>query len=135
MIATTVRARSVSAYGRLDAHYFTSPGVAAAEHLAVREAAGSRTTHVGAVARVWDPPRFARAYAAPAEPGLPYLRPYGVFEYLPVGDDRLSLARNDDLENLRPPPGALLQTCSGRNLGPVTIADDTLSSYALSHDT
>lgn len=132
--SATVRSRSIAAYDRLDAHYFTSPGVAAAERLAMLEIVGTKTIRIGDVATVWDPPRFTRAYAAPAEPGLPYVRPYDVFDYLPVAFDRLSIARNDDLERLVPPRGVLLQTCSGRNLGPVTISDEHLATFALSHD-
>jgi hypothetical protein len=130
----TIRSRSVSAYDRLDAHYFTSPGVAAAERVATLEASGSNTTRVGDLAKVWDPPRFARAYAAVAEEGIAYLRPYDVFDYIPMEADRLSTARNDDWDRLIPATGTILQTCSGRNLGPVTIADDALASFALSHD-
>jgi hypothetical protein len=130
----TVRSRAVPAYDRLDAHYFTSPGVAASERLAVLEAAGAPTERLGDLAAVWDPPRFSRAYAAPLEPSAPYLRPYDVFDYLPEASDRLSRLRNVDLERLTPPAGTILQTCSGRNLGPLTIADATLAGYALSHD-
>jgi len=121
---------------RLDAHFFTSPGVAAFERITVGDIADSRWTtgRVGDVATVWEPPRFARAYAAPAEPGQPYLRPYDVFDYLPAEGDRLSLLRNNDVDRLVPKPGTLLQTCSGRNLGPLTIADDELARFALSHD-
>jgi hypothetical protein len=86
------------------------------------------------MATVWDPPRFARAYAAPDEPGLPYLRPYDVFDYLPIGDDRLSYGRNEDLDKLVPTPGMILQTCSGRNLGPCSMTDEFVGRFALSHD-
>jgi hypothetical protein len=134
LIVSTVRSRSVGAYDRLDAHYFTSSGVAAGERLAVLEASGSPTVRLGEVARVWDPPRFARAYAATLEPGMPYLRPYDVFDFMPSAADRLSKLRNSDLDRLTPAPGTILQTCSGRNLGPLTITDDTLAGFALSHD-
>ncbi len=99
-------------------------------------ARGSRGANerLGDLGAVWDPPRFARAYAAPLEPGLPYLRRYDVFEFLPEASDRLSRLRNEDLERLTPAPGTILQTCSGRNLGPVTLTDDTLARHALSHD-
>lgn len=136
MIAITVRSRSALANDRLDAHYFTSPGVAAYERMVVGEVAGGlgTTGRVSDVAKIWAPPRFARAYASAAEPGRPYLRPYDVFDYLPDTSDRLSLLRNNDVDRLVPGPGTLLQTCSGRNLGPLTIADDDLASFALSHD-
>lgn len=134
MNITTIRARSVLVNDRLDAHFFTAPGVAASERLAMLEATGMDTVRLGDVARVWDPPRFARAWAAPAEPGIPYLRPYDVFDYLPTASDQLSVGRNSGIENLRPSPGSLLQTCSGRNLGPCTYADEYIAQFALSHD-
>ncbi|GGM51058.1 hypothetical protein ACFFX1_34530 [Dactylosporangium sucinum] len=134
MNTATIRSRSVGAHDRLDAHFFTSPGVAALEQVTVLQAAGVVMARVGDIARVWAPPRFARAYAAPAEEGIEYLRPYDVFEYLPVATERLSLLRNEDLERLQPTPGTLLQTCSGRNLGPCTYTDDYLAQFTLSHD-
>lgn len=134
MNITTIRARSVLVNDRLDAYFFTAPGVAASERLAMLEATGMETVRLGDVARVWDPPRFARAWAAPAEPGIPYLRPYDVFDYLPTASDQLSVDRNSGVENLRPSPGSLLQTCSGRNLGPCTYADEYIAQFALSHD-
>lgn len=134
MNITTIRNRSVIVNDRLDAHFFTAPGVAAGERLAVLEAAGMDTVRLGDVGRIWDPPRFARAWATPAEPGIPYLRPYDVFDYLPTAVDHLSIDRNAGIENLRPAPGTLLQTCSGRNLGPCAYADDYVAQFALSHD-
>ncbi len=134
MTIATIRARSVTAHDRLDAHFFTAPGVAVGEMLAMLEATGTDTVRLGDIARVWDPPRFARAWAAPAEPGIAYLRPYEVFDFLPATNDRLSLHRNDGVEALRPSPGTLLQTCSGRNLGPCTFADSYIAQFALSHD-
>ncbi|WP_460841376.1 restriction endonuclease subunit S domain-containing protein [Nocardioides marmoraquaticus] len=98
------------------------------------EAAGVKVQSLGDLASVWDPPRFARAYAAPAEAGIPYLRPYDVFDYLPDASDRLALLRNRDIARLTIADGDLLQTCSGRNLGPVTMADESLAGLALSHD-
>jgi hypothetical protein len=134
MNVTTIRSRSVLVNDRMDAYFFTAPGVAASERLAMLEATGMTMVRLGDFARVWDPPRFARAWAAPAEPGIPYLRPYDVFEFLPTAADRLSIDRNRDVEALLPPPGTLLQTCSGRNLGPCMYADDYIAQFALSHD-
>ena len=134
MNTATVKSHAAAAFDRLDAHFFTSAGVSATEQVSALKAAGHDVVHIRDIAKVWDPPRFARAYAAPAERGLPYLRPYDVFDYLPAAADRLSIDRNDDLERLQPTAGTLLQTCSGRNLGPVTMADTSLAGFALSHD-
>ena len=134
MITVTTRSGFALSHDRLDAHFFTAPGVAASEQLAVLEASGVEVGRLGELAAVWDPPRFARVYAAPAEPGVPYLRPYDVFDYLPDASDRLATLRNQDIDRLTIAHGDLLQTCSGRNLGPVTIADETMAGIALSHD-
>lgn len=133
-LTVTVGSSSILTNDRLDAHFFTSPGVAAGERVKLLRSAGVEVAEIGDLARAWDPPRFARAYAAPAEPGIPYLRPYDVFDYFPVATDRLSIGRNTGTEKLVPSPGTILQTCSGRNLGPCTYADDRISAFALSHD-
>ena len=89
---------------------------------------------IGSYGAVYAPSRFKRAYAVPGEDFVPYLRPYDVFEYLPPEADRLSVARTENLDDYRIESGELLQTCSGRNLGPLTIADQYLERFALSHD-
>ncbi|MFF6880200.1 hypothetical protein ACFY9S_33560 [Streptomyces sp. NPDC012474] len=134
MKITHVRSRSALLHDRLDAHFFTSPGVAAGEQVALLEASGTEVVPLGAIATVWDPARFARAYAAPVEDGVPYLRPYDVFDFIPMPKDRLSRERNSDVERLIPTAGTILQTCSGRNLGPVAYADSCIAQFALSHD-
>jgi len=82
----------------------------------------------------YAPSRFKRTYAVDGEDFVPYLRPYDVFEYLPPEADRLSVTRTARLEDYLIQEGDILQTCSGRNLGPVTIADSYLTQSALSHD-
>jgi hypothetical protein len=130
----TIRSRSVLAYERLDAHFFTSPGVAAAEKVAFAEAAGVAVRRVTDLGSAWDPARFARVWATTSEAAVPYLRPYDVFDVLPTAADHLSVDRTRGLERLRLQPGMILQTCSGRNLGPCTYVDDHLAQFALSHD-
>ena len=133
-LGQTVRSRSVRAHERLDAAYFSDDFVQSKESLALIEAAGTLVAPLGQIARVWDPPRFARAWAAPSEDGIPYLRPYDVFDYLPEATQRLSAKRNKGIDDLRLAPGTILQTCSGRNLGPNTIVDEDLAGFCLSHD-
>lgn len=134
MKVVMVRARSGLSHERLDAGFFISPGVAARERLTMLTAGGVDVRRLGDLATVWQPMRFARAWAAPAEPGVDYLRPYDCFEYLPTSDDRLSRGRTRGLDHLQVRPEMILQTCSGRNLGPVSIADEYLSQFVLSHD-
>ncbi len=84
--------------------------------------------------RIWDPARFARTYATADEPSVPYLRPYDVFDYVPTAAERLSLTRNASVDDLRLTEGTILQTCSGRNLGPCAMVDEALAAFTLSHD-
>jgi hypothetical protein len=130
----TVRSRSVAAYERLDAHFFTSPGVAASERIALIEAAGVPVQRLADLAHVWDPSRFTRAWATPSEAAVPYLRPYDVFDILPAAAGWLSVRRTQGLERLRLQLGMIVQTCSGRNLGPCAYVDEHLAQFALSHD-
>jgi len=130
-VVRTVRANLVSAVNRLDASFHASPGEAAAARVI---ASGRPLARIGDLGDVWTPSRFARAWAAPGEPGVPYLRPYDTLDYLPVPADFLSTARTDNLDALRIALDDILVTCSGRNLGPPVAADHHLTAFALSHD-
>lgn len=127
-----VRSAALLEGNRLDARYFAAPAVRIKVVLANAAEVELRT--VGDFSSVRAPARFKRAYAAPGEKYISYLRPYDVFEFLPPEADRLSTKRTENLDNYRIQAGDLLQTCSGRNLGPLTIADDYLARFALSHD-
>lgn len=133
-VVQSVRARSLAAAGRLDVDFFLSGGAAVQERLLLMRAAGVAVEPLNVVADVSAPARFKREWAEPGELGIPYLRPYDVFDYAPVPAGFLSLRRSDNIEDLRVRPGTLLQTCSGRNLGPSVFVDDELASFALSHD-
>ncbi|WP_339393723.1 hypothetical protein [Brevibacterium metallidurans] len=78
--------------------------------------------------------RTRRVYAAQGEESLPYLRPYDVFDYLPQPADQLSKSGSIGWEGLVPNEGTILQTCSGRNLGPLAYADSYLSRFVVSDD-
>lgn len=135
MIVAPVRATSLFKGNRLDARFFSSPAVRIREVLAKNEDVTLR--RIGGpygYATVQAPSRFKRTYAAPGEDFVPYLRPYDVFEFLPPEADRLSKTRTENLADYLIQVGDLLQTCSGRNLGPLTIADDYLARFTLSHD-
>jgi len=137
LITGSSSATSLVELGRLDAWYFLSPGAAASRRLDTAKADGLRTRPVGGArgfADVWAPPRFKRVYAADGEAHIGYLRPHDVFRYLPVEVDRLSLKRSKHLSRYRVKRGTILQTCSGRNLGPSAIVDRHLEQFALSHD-
>lgn len=65
---------------------------------------------------------------------MPYLRPYDVFDYLPKAADLLSKTASKGITHLMPTPGTILQTCSGRNLGPLAYADAFISRFVVSDD-
>jgi len=122
---------------RLDAWYFLSPGAAARRRLEAAKEAGVETRRVAGnegLGLVWAPARFKRAYAAPGEPSVPYLAPHDIFEYLPDATVELSLSRTKKLDDYRVKRGTVLQTCSGRNLGPSVIVDSYLAGFVMSHD-
>ncbi len=133
-----VRATALRRAGRLDTAYFLAPPAGAGERVKRLRAAGVRFVKLGATdglrARVWAPQRFKRAYAASAEEKVPYLRPHDVFNYLPEPADWLSVERTGKVEQYRLRRGMILQTCSGRNLGPAVMADEWLARFVLSHD-
>jgi hypothetical protein len=135
MKTTTVAAHELGTGPRLDARYYSAPAIEIRRLL--RSAHGLELRTLGGidgVATITSPNRFKRTYAAPGEDYIPYLRPYDIFEYLPRAADLLSRTRTENLNSYIIKPDDLLQTCSGRNLGPVTIADSYLSQFALSHD-
>lgn len=133
-----VRATALRHAGRLDTGYFLAPPTGAGERVKRLRAAGLRFVKLGdpggLQARVWAPQRFKRAYAASAEARVPYLRPHDVFNYLPEPADWLSVERTERVDQYRLRRGMILQTCSGRNLGPAVMADEWLARFVLSHD-
>src|SRR3954471_16519440 len=110
-----VLTRSVLTGARLDAGYFLSPAVAAGERLVLLKAAGLTTVTIGGtdgLGSVRPTTRPKRAYAAAGEQGgVPSLRPYDVFDYLPQAADILAPGVSADV--LKPTRGTILQTCSG----------------------
>lgn len=138
MRTRTTDANSCFERNRLDAAYYLAPGVAVRDALSKLAATGSvemvSLGGSGGLANVWQPSRFKRMYAAPGEPAVPYLRPFDVFEHLPLAASELSAVRSEGLQNYRLTPGLILQSCSGRNLGPLAVVDSYLSDYVLSHD-
>lgn len=83
---------------------------------------------------VWTGNIFARVYASSPEFGKPLLVPYDLFRYLPWSDKILSRSQVDQFSRLEIQRGWLFLVCSGRNLGPVTIADSFCTRFTMSHD-
>lgn len=137
MKVRSVLSGQVDFAGRLDCWYFLSPANEASVIIEQAKSKGMTTLTLGGadgIAKVWAPARFKRAYASPGEPSAPYLRPYDVFNYFPEPADWLSTLRTDDLASYKLQRGMILQTCSGRNLGPAVFVDGYLSRFLLSHD-
>ena len=134
MIITSSSAGSIAKATRLDASYFTAPGVVANIQLDKLLSEGTETFKIADAGDVEHVTRFKRVLAAPREPSIPFLRAFDVFEYLPEASDSLSLARTPDLDDLRIEPGVILVTRSGRNLGPCVLADDYLAGFIASDD-
>lgn len=137
MIIAPVRSQVAFSEGRLDAKYYCSPGVLANERVQMLGASGVVLRTVGGdggLGQVGATSRTRRVYAAQGEESLPYLRPYDVFDYLPQPADQLSKSGSAGLESLMPEVGTILQTCSGRNLGPLAYADEYISQFVVSDD-
>ena len=137
MIIASVRSQAAFSEGRLDAKYHCSPGVLASERMQMLGASGAELRSIGGaggLGQVGASSRTRRVYAAQGEESLPYLRPYDVFDYLPQPADQLSKSGSTGLEGLMPEVGTILQTCSGRNLGPLAYADEYLSRFVVSDD-
>jgi hypothetical protein len=137
VITASTPVNSLRTLQRLDAWHFLAPGAAASRSLESAKAAGVETVRLGGddgLAHLWAPARFKRAYAAEGEESLPYLAPHDIFEYLPEATTHLSKARTKKLEKYQVKRGMVLQTCSGRNLGPSVIVDAMLEQFVMSHD-
>jgi hypothetical protein len=133
----SIQSDSVRMAQRLDCWYFLSPATVAAEAIDRAKQLGMTTDRLQNLvgpSRIWAPARFKRAYAAEGEPRAPYLRPYDVFNYFPEAADWLSTLRTKDIDSYRLRNGTILQTCSGRNLGPAVMVDSHLAGFLLSHD-
>lgn len=120
--------------GRLDANYFLAPGVAARARLAVAEAVGVELRPLEKFAEVSRPTRLKAVLVDSPSEGVPYLRPTDVFEYFPFALDYLSTVANKNASLYQIERNVILQTRSGRNLGPSALADACLAGYAVSDD-
>lgn len=130
----TVNAVSLRTKARLDSKYFLSPGIQAAERITRAKERGIPCVSLSSIASIWQPTRFSKVEASEREEKVGYLRPYDVFEYLPRAADFLSVKRCPDIERSRIKRGMLLQSCSGRNLGPAVFADNYLTQFVIGGD-
>lgn len=85
-------------------------------------------------ARIWSGNIFSRVYTTDAALGRPLLVPYDLFRYTPWSDKILSQSQTLQFEQLKVKRGTAHVICSGRNLGPITIADRFTEQFCMSHD-
>lgn len=138
MKTMVVGASTLRTAGRLDCWYFLSPASSTVEAVESARKRGIQIERLGGsngiAERVHHPQRYARALAANGEPNLPYLRPYDVFNYYPEAADYVSQGRTANLKDYHLKPGQILQTRSGRNLGPAVLVDAHLAQFVMSDD-
>lgn len=84
--------------------------------------------------KIWTGNIFSRVYAPSPEHGKPLLVPYDLFRYIPWSDKILSRSQVAQFSRLEVKRGWLFIVCSGRNLGPITIADAFCEQFTMSHD-
>lgn len=83
---------------------------------------------------VWTGNIFSRVYTTDTAYGKPLLAPYDLFRYVPWSDKVLSRSQVTQFDRLQIKRGWLFLVCSGRNLGPITIADRFCEQFVMSHD-
>lgn len=115
---------------RLDARYVVD-GIAELRRRLTAEQTSRLISDMGTASM---PSRIKKISATADERSVPYLRPYDVFEFLPPQSDAISWDRTPSVDSYVIKPGDILQTRSGRNLGPVALADEYLARFALSDD-
>jgi restriction endonuclease S subunit len=137
MKSQVIQSTEVLKSARLDSWYFLSPGKAALNNIEKGKKLGFDTSVLGGpegIGKVWTPNRIKQALAGIEEHSTPYLRPYDVFNYYPEPSAFISVSRTENFDSYKLKEGMILQTCSGRNLGPLIVADKHLSNFVLSND-
>lgn len=137
MKTATLTQNTVLARGRLDSKYFLADGIRAMLHLESAQKQGLKLEILGGeggIAKCWQPNRFKMIHAVKDEYKVPYIRPYDIFNYLPVATSWLSKSSIKNLPAYEIKPEMILQTMSGRNLGPLSSADSYISKFIIGSD-
>lgn len=135
MKQSTLRSSQLADSGRIDCGYHLSPAIDIRRTIEKCAVKGLKVVQLSTLAnRIYQPKRAAKSLAAEGEACLPYLRPYDVFGYFPKSTQFVSKERTTDVEDSILKRGQILQTCSGRNLGPAAIVDSYLDGFLLSND-
>ena len=135
MKISTVNRAELSNRCRIDSSYYLSEGNIAIRLVNAALNRSPRHVHLGDkdMVTVWQPNRNILVYAGDGEESVPYLQPYDILEFLPEPRAQLSSHQNP-VDKLKVPAGTILQTCSGRNLGPLVISDQYLESFVFGSD-
>lgn len=135
MKISTVYRTELSNRFRIDSSYYLSEGNTAIRMVDAALKRSPQHIHLGDEegVSVWQPNRNILVYAGDGEEAVPYLQPYDILEYLPEPRAQLSIHKNP-IDKLKVPSGTILQTCSGRNLGPLVISDQYLESFVFGSD-
>lgn len=133
----TVESENFLDEGRLDSWYYLSPANIALALMKRAKRKGinfSKLSEIDTIVKVWTPKRNKQAIAVDEERSSPYLQPYDLFNYLPEPNVHVSINRTKDFNSYQLETGMIMQTCSGRNLGPSTIVDQYLCHFIVSND-
>lgn len=135
MKKSTVFRTELSNRCRIDSSFYLSEGNVAIRLVEAAISRSPRYIHLGDtdVVTVWQPNRNTLVYAGEGEESVPYLQPYDILEYLPEPRAQISSHKNS-IDQFKVPAGTILQTCSGRNLGPLVISDQYLESFVFGSD-
>ena len=134
MRVATVAARDVGAALRFDSKFHLSRNNPLLQQLSQAKLPMFSVEQLVRAEAVWCGNIFTRVYASDEAHGKPLLAPYDVFRYLPWSDKILSRAEVPQFDRLQIRRGSILLVCSGRNLGPATIADSFCEQFVMSHD-
>lgn len=131
---STITAHDVTGTLRFDSKFHLSRGNPLLKQLSTGPWPTVTVAEMFGRENVWTGNIFSRVYATSAEHGKPLLVPYDLFRYVPWSDKILSRSQVSQFDRLEIKRGHLFIVCSGRNLGPVTIADSFCERFAMSHD-
>lgn len=134
MRVATVLSREVWSNSRLDAKFHLDDGDRAFRRVMSGRWPLTTPGEQFGEESIWSPNRFARVYVSGPEHGKPVMVPYDAFRFVPTSRDHLSRTQVAVYEKLELERGWLLMTCSGRNLGPVTLVDEYGARFVMSHD-
>lgn len=135
MKVSCISTNEISGGSRLDSSFYLSDGKLAM-HLVdecLKKGMAAYSLADKDLVDIWQPNRNTLLIATETEKSVKYLQPYDILEYLPEARFEISI-NSKNLDSLKIHSGTILQTCSGRNLGPLVIADPYLEQFVFGSD-